>query len=329
MGSGFGVTGWGHATPAGRVTNAELASRFGIEERWIARRTGIHERRVVGPGETTASLAVAAGRRALERAGLDGADIAHLVLATATPEQPCPATSALVQHELGVAGSAHDVNAECSGSVYGLVTAAGLMALRPGPVLLIGSDTHSPLVHPDDRDLSVLIGDGAGAVVLEPRDPGWMLAWDLGSNGAAYHSLEVRAGGSRLPTTVATAEAGLHFARMNGNDIYLKAVTYSVRSVRATLAAAGVKAADVDLVVPHQANARIVRSIAEHTGLDQDRVVDTLACFGNTGAASVLLSLAVALDDGRVHAGDVVLLAAFGAGMSWGSALLEWDRKEL
>jgi len=325
-GQGFAVTGWGHATPVRRLTNAELSSRFDVDERWIVRRTGIRERRVVGPGESTVSLAVEAGRQALERAGVRGDDIAHMVVATATPEQPCPATSSFVQHALSIGGSAHDVNAECSGSVYALVTAAGLMAIDPGPILLIGADTHSPLVHPEDRDLSVLIGDGAGALVLEPRPVSWMIAWDLGCNGAAAGSLEVRAGGSRMPTTVETARAGLHYATMNGNDIYLKAVTHSVRSVRATLAEAGVKPGDVDHVVPHQANARIVRSIVEHAGLSAGRVHSTLEHLGNTGAASIPLTLATALDAGRIAPDDVVVLAAFGAGMTWGTVVLEWGR---
>jgi 3-oxoacyl-[acyl-carrier-protein] synthase-3 len=144
----MGITGWGIAVPRRTVTNAELAARFGVDEGWIVDRTGIHERRVVGPGESTASLAADAGRRALARAGLTGADIAHLLVATATPEQPCPATAAFVHHELGIAGSAQDFNAECSGAVYGLVTGSGLMALDPGPILLIGSDTHSLQVPP-------------------------------------------------------------------------------------------------------------------------------------------------------------------------------------
>ncbi|MFI9332087.1 3-oxoacyl-ACP synthase III family protein [Kitasatospora sp. NPDC052868] len=322
--SGFDITGWGISVPERVVTSAQLAKRFGVDEHWIVSRCGIRERRAVGPGQSTASMAVEAGRRALERAGLTGADIAHLIVATATPEQPSPATSAFVHEALGIAGSAHDVNSECAGFVYGLVTAAGLMHLDPRPILLIGSDTHTLTANPADRDLSILVGDGAGAIVLVPGPENRMLAWNLGADGTCKDSLKVLAGGSRMPTTEDTVRRGLHYAQINGNEIYLNAVRYTVRTVRETLESAKLAPGDVDHIVPHQANIRIINSVLNHTGIPADRLVTNLEKYGNTASGSIPIALSEALDAGRIRAGQHVLLAGFGAGMTWGSVLLKW-----
>lgn len=322
--NGFEITGWGMAVPERVVTSTQLAERFGVDEQWVVSRCGIRERRAVGPGQTTASLAVEAGRRALERAGREPGEIAHLIVATATPEQPSPATSAFVHHDLGIAGSAHDVNSECAGFVYGLVQAMGLLRMDPRPVLLIGSDTHTLTVDPADKDLSILVGDGAGALVLEPSADDPVLGWNLGADGRCTGSLKVLAGGSRMPTTEDTVRQGLHYARINGNEIYLNAVRYTVRTVRETLAAAKIEAAEVRHVVPHQANIRIINSIVGHTGLRPEALVTNLDKYGNTASASIPIALTEALDAGRIHGGDTVLLAGFGAGMTWGSVLLEW-----
>ncbi|MER7850151.1 ketoacyl-ACP synthase III [Kitasatospora sp. NPDC096077] len=322
--SGFGVTGWGMSVPETVVTSAELAERFGVDEHWIVSRCGIRERRAVGEGQTTASMAVEAGRRALERAGLSGADIAHLIVATATPEQPSPATSAFVHDALGVAGSAHDVNSECAGFVYALVSAIALMRMDPRPVLVVGSDTHTLTANPADRDLSILVGDGAGAVVLEPGPVERLLAWNLGADGSCKDSLKVLAGGSRMPTTAQTVERGLHYAQINGNEIYLNAVRYTVRTIRETLEQAKLEAHQVDHVVPHQANIRIINSVLAHTGIPSQRLVTNLERYGNTASGSIPIALSEALDAGRIREGEKVLLAGFGAGMTWGSVLLEW-----
>ncbi|MGX7829485.1 3-oxoacyl-ACP synthase III family protein [Actinokineospora sp. 24-640] len=322
--NGFEIAGWGVSVPDQVLTSVELAERLGVDEDWIVSRCGIRERRIVEPGQTTASLAIEAGRRALDKAGLTGADIAHLIVATATPEQLSPATSAFVHHGLGIAGSAHDVNAECSGFVYGLMTGAALMALDPRPILLIGSDTHSLTVDPADRDLSILVGDGAGAVVMTPTPETWVRAWNLGADGSRHDSLKVVAGGSRMPTTADTVDQGLHYAKINGNEIYLNAVRFTVRTVKATLEQAKVGPDDIDHVVPHQANIRIINSILSHTGLPPEKLVTNLERYGNTASASIPIALAEALDSGRIRQGDLVLLAGFGAGMTWGSVLLEW-----
>jgi 3-oxoacyl-[acyl-carrier-protein] synthase-3 len=322
--SGFDITGWGMSVPDRTITSAELASRFGVDEDWIVSRCGIRERRAVGPGQSTATLAVEAGRRALERAGLSGSDIGHLILSTATPDQLSPATSAFVQHDLGVAGSAHDVNAECTGFVYGLITAAGLMAIDPRPILLVGADTHSLTTNPEDRDLGILVGDGSGALVLEPASTSWIRSWNLGADGSCTDSLKIPAGGSRMPATEETVREGLHYAQIKGNDIYLYAVRYCVRSIRQTLESAKVEPHEVDHVVPHQANIRIIRSILEHTGLPPDRLIANLDKYGNCASASIPIALSEALDAGRIQKGDKVLLAGFGAGMTWGTVLLDW-----
>ncbi len=322
--NGFDITGWGMAVPERIVTSPELAAQFGIDEDWIVSRCGIHERRRVDPGQSTATLAIDAGRRALERAGLSGKDIAHLIVATATPEQLSPATSAFVHHGLGIAGSAHDVNSECSGFIYGLITGAALMKIDPRPILLIGADTHSLQLNPKDRDLSILVGDGAGAIVLEPSPDDWMLSWNLGADGSRQDSLRVIAGGARYPTTATSFQEGLHYSEIKGNEIYLNAVRFTVRSVRETLEKAKLTVDDVDHIVPHQANIRIINSILDHTGLDPAKLVTNLAKYGNTASASMPIAMSEALDEGRFKNGDLVLLAGFGAGMTWGSTLLQW-----
>lgn len=327
--TGIGIIGWGMYVPERTVTNAELAERFGLDDEWILRRTGIRERRVVGPGQTTASLAVEAGRRAIERAGVRPDQISHLILASGTPEQPSPATSAFVQHELGTAGGAHDVNAECASFAYGLIAAAGLIALDPRPVLLIGSDTHTLIANPDDRDLSVLVGDGAGAVVLAPHTESWLKAWDLGCDGSKTDSLKILAGGSRMPATDETVRQKLHYAQINGNEIYLHAVRYTVQSVRKTLQAAKAEPHEIDHLLPHQANLRIISSILEHARVPTEKLITNIERYGNTGAASMPIALTEALDSGRIRRGDRILFAGFGAGMTWATALFEWGSGEL
>ncbi|MFE2044245.1 3-oxoacyl-ACP synthase III family protein [Streptomyces sp. NPDC059477] len=322
---GIGIIGWGTHLPDKRLTNAELTARFGIDDDWIVKRTGIRERRIAGPGETSASLAVEAGRRALEHAGLRPDQISHLILASGTPEQPSPATSAFVQRELGTTGGAHDTNAECASFAYGLVIAAGLIAIDPRPILLIGTDTHSLVVNPEDRDLSVLIGDGAGAVVLAPHDRSWLRGWDMGCDGTKTDSLKIPAGGSRLPTSETTLRNKLHYAQIKGNEIYLNAVRFTVGSLKRTLNTTGLQPTDIDHLLPHQANMRIIDSILEHSHIPPERLITNIENYGNTGAASMPIALAEALDAGHIKPGDRIMLAAFGAGMVWLTALIEWN----
>jgi 3-oxoacyl-[acyl-carrier-protein] synthase III len=301
------TTGWGAAVPDKVVTNADLSARLDTSDEWIVERTGIRERHI---GGTTSELAIAAGGEALKRAGLSGADIDVLVLATSTPDAVAPATSATVQDGLGVRGGAFDVNAACSGFMYGLVAAHGLVLAGARRVLLVGSETLSQITDPDDRTLAVITGDGAGAVVLEATDgPGELLAWDLGADGSLRHLLMCDHGG---------------YLYMNGKEIFRHAVRVVVESSRAVLGRAGFAPGDVDLFVPHQANARIIAAAGQRLGIPEERWVVTIDRYGNTSSASVPLALADALETGRLHLGDLVLLSGFGGGMTWASAVLRW-----
>ena len=254
--------------------------------------------------------AIDAGRAALERAGVTGADIDLVLLCTSTPDEAMPATASVIQQALGVRGGAVDLNAACSGFVYGLVAADGFLRAGMQRVLLIGSETMSRIVDWDDRGTAILFGDGAGAVVIERGDgPGRILGFDLGSDGSLRHILHADVGGT---------------IEMDGPEVFRRAVRVMVDSGRAALAAAGVGADDLALFVPHQANTRIIDSACAKLGIAADRTANILATTGNTSAASIPMALADAADAGRLAAGDLVLLIGFGAGMSWASAVIEW-----
>jgi 3-oxoacyl-[acyl-carrier-protein] synthase-3 len=320
------VAGWGIAVPQGRLTNQDWVERVDTSDEWIVERTGIRERRVAGPDESTATLAIEAGAAAIKSANLTPADIGACLVATVTPEQPIPFTAAFVQEGLGLRCGAFDVDAACSGFVYGLVLGASLLATSTvDAVLVIGAETLLRIADWTDRSTAVLFGDGAGAAVLAPSQEPGLLAWDLGCDGSAAHLLTVAAGGSRLPTSADTVAAGQHFLRMQGQEVFRRAVRAIVESAAGTLEQAGLAASDVDLFIPHQANQRIIDAAATRLGIPSDRTFVNVDRYGNTSAASVPLALAEAADAGRVHPGDLVLLSGFGAGMSWASALLRWQ----
>jgi 3-oxoacyl-[acyl-carrier-protein] synthase III len=301
------VSGWGIAVPDKIVTNEDLSARLDTSDAWITERTGIKERRI---GGTTSQLAIEAGRRALDSAGRSGDDIDVLVLATSTPDALVPGTSATVQDALGIAGGAFDVNAACSGFVYALVAAHGLVLAGAERVLVVGSDTLSRITDWDDRNIAVLVGDGAGAAVLEATDgPGELLAWDLGANGSLRHLLCCDHGG---------------YLYMNGREIFRHAVHAVVNSSLKALERAGLSVGEVDLFVPHQANARIITAASQRLGIPPERCTVTIDRYGNTSSASIPLAVASAIEEERVHRGDVVLLSGFGGGMTWASAVLRW-----
>jgi 3-oxoacyl-[acyl-carrier-protein] synthase III len=312
----------GTAVPTAAVTNHDFAARLDTSDEWIRTRTGIVERRIAEPAVATSDLAVEAGGRALK--GARG-EVSAVVLATTTPDRLVPSTAPEVASRLALSRVlAFDVNGACSGFVYALAVGAGLLdAGLAERVLVIGADTLSRLIDPTDRDTAVLFGDGAGAVVLrrgEPDEPGAIGPFDLGSDGDLAGLLEVPAGGSRRPTDADVIAERAQYLRMDGREVYRQAVVGMAASCRRVLDSAGLTVADMDWLVGHQANARILEGTAARLGLDADRCVINLDRYGNTVAASIPLALA----DTPAAVGDRVLLTAFGAGLTWGSALLTW-----
>jgi 3-oxoacyl-[acyl-carrier-protein] synthase-3 len=315
------LVGTGSALPKRAVSNAELAQKVDTSDEWIVARTGIRNRHIAGPDETTSSLAVDASRRALEAAGLAGGDIDLIVVATATPDQTFPATATIVQHELGCHGGiAFDVAAVCSGFLYALGVADSM--LRSGMAkraLVIGAETFSRILDWEDRATCVLFGDGAGAIVLEARDsddpeaPG-VLGTRLHADGSHNQLLYVDGG----PSTTGTVGK----LRMTGKEVFRHAVTNLTDVLREVLDDAGITAEEVDWVVPHQANARILDATARKLGLPADKVVVTIDRHANTSAASVPLALDTAVRDGRIKPGQLILLEAMGGGFAWGASLI-------
>jgi 3-oxoacyl-[acyl-carrier-protein] synthase III len=323
------INGWGTAVPEQRLTNADLEQRVETTDAWIVERTGIRERYIVAPNETTGSLAIEAGTAAIKHAGIPPDAVDLLIVATATPEQPIPHTGAFVGEGLGLRCGSFDLGAGCAGFVYMLVVGASLLtAGNLEHVLVIGAETLSRLIDPEDRSTFVLFGDGAAAAVLSrsPDDGPGVLAWDLGCDGSAAGLLEIRAGGSRMPATPETIAAGEQYLKMQGQEVFRRAVRVVVDSARVTLDSAGVASSDVAWFVPHQANIRIIDSAASRLGIPKERTIVNIERYGNTSAASIPLALAEAAEDGRVRDGDLVLMSGFGAGMTWGSALVRWGR---
>ena len=304
---GAAITGWGRALPDKVVTNADLEATMDTSDEWIRERTGIAERRI---GGTTASLSIESGRRALACAGVDPASIDALILSTTTPDRTVPATSATVQHGLGLRCGAFDVNAACSGFVYGLAVANGLIAIGANRVLLIGTDTLSRIVDWTDRNTAILFADGSGAAVVEAVEGrGSLLGWDIDADGSAEDLLYCEVGGH------------LH---MDGKEVFRRAVRIMVDSAEKSLAASGASVDDIAMVVPHQANIRIISAACERLGIPMSKTALALAETGNTSSASIPLAWFAAADDGRLAPGDLVLLVGFGAGMTAASAVVRW-----
>lgn len=302
------ILGWGTALPDKVVTNLDLEKTLDTSDQWIVERSGISERRI---GTSTAELAIAAGRNALTQANVDPASVDLMILATTTPDQTVPATSAHVHHALGLGGGAFDLNAACSGFVYGLVTANAMLGAGTKRILVIGAETLSRITDWSDRNTAVLFGDGGGALLLESTpDEGQLLAWDLGLDGSARHILKTEIGGT---------------IEMDGREVFKRAVRAMVDSSKRTLERAKVRADEIKLIVPHQANIRIIQAACDRLGIDRERAAIVLHRTGNTSSASVPLALVDAIENGRLSDGDLVLLTGFGAGMTWGSALLRWQ----
>ncbi|MCU0935161.1 MAG: ketoacyl-ACP synthase III [Gammaproteobacteria bacterium] len=315
------IIGTGSYLPERVLTNAELERMVDTSDEWIRTRTGIRERRIAAPGETTCDLAERAARAAMRSAGVEPSDIDLIVVATTTPDKVFPSTACLLQARLGVGGCpAFDLQAVCTGFIYGLAVVDQF--IRSGTVrraLLVGAETLSRILDWTDRGTCVLFGDGAGAVVLEASDEPGVLSTHLHADGAYEHLLTVDGGVSQGYEKVAEGNA---YIRMQGNEVFRVAVNTLGRIVEETLEANGVGQDAIDWLVPHQANTRIISATAKKLKLPMERVVVTVDVHGNTSAASVPLALDAAVRDGRIRRGQRLLLEAFGAGFTWGSAYL-------
>jgi 3-oxoacyl-[acyl-carrier-protein] synthase III len=321
------ITGWGSSVPPHVVTNRDLESRAGVDSEWIRTRTGIRERRIAGPGETTVSLCTEAAGYALDRARLAPRDVELIICATMTPDRLLPAAGCLVQQRLGATNAAaFDVNSACCGFLTGLAVGAQFIESgRYERVLVVAGETLSRFTDRQDRGTCALFGDGAGAVVLEPTDRGaGVLSCAFGCQGDADGRLVIEAGGSARPATPDTVAAGEHFIRMRGREVFRLAVRGMTAAAGEALARAGLTAADLRQVIPHQANARIIEATREALGLSPDRMFVNVGQYGNTGAASIPLALCEFQEAGPLRAGDHLLLVAFGGGLTWAAAVVCW-----
>ena len=306
---GAKIIGWGTSLPIKIVTNEDLSKTIDTSDEWIRERTGIERRHI---GGTTASLSIESGRKAIDKAGIDPLSIDALVLSTTTPDRTVPATSATVQHGLGLRCGAFDVNAACSGFVYALVTGHGLVAMGMKRILVIGTDTLSRITDWTDRNTAILFADGSGAAVIEATSgPGQVLGWDFDADGSLEDLLYAEIGGT------------LH---MEGKEVFRRAVRIMVDSAEKSIKAAGLTTNEIDLVVPHQANIRIIEAACKRLDIPMSKTSVVLNETGNTSSASIPLALFDAVDRGRVKTGDNVLLVGFGAGMTAASAVIKWNQ---
>ncbi len=323
------IGGWGKYLPERIMPNSELAELVDTSDEWIRARTGIGERRIAAPEETTCTLAVHAARSALQRAGVEPDELDLVIVATCTPDYSnMPATASLVQHALGASrAGAFDLNAVCSGFLYGLATGSQFIvsgAYRS--VLVIGAEVFTRILDWQDRSTCVLFGDGAGAVVLQPTDmPGGLLSFVLGSDGAGACSLFVPAGGSRQPASAQTVAERAHYVKMQGRDVFRFATRVLPESVTQALEAAKLSTDDMDLLIPHQANTRIIDSAVRRLKLSESIVFSNVERYGNTSAASIPVALCEAIEAGLVQAGSTIVMSGFGAGLSWGTAVWKWQ----
>ncbi len=322
-----GILGTGHSYPEGILTNADLAKIVETSDEWITTRTGIKQRRKAAPGEYTSLFAVRAARQAIERARLDPADIDLLLCATVTPDQILPSTACIIQAELGANNAAAmDIVAACSGFLYGLSLADAM--IRTGQarnVLVIGAEILTQYVDYTDRQTCVLFGDGAGAAVLGPVDSNrGILATKIRSDGRYEEQLYSPGGGTRRKPTAETLAAGDHFFKMKGNELFKVAVRSMAEVSRGVLESAGLSAEDVDLFIPHQANQRITEAVASKLNVDMSKVYSNIAVHGNTSSASIPIALDECVEAHRIKEGDLLLLASFGGGVTWGGVLMRW-----
>ncbi len=320
------ITGTGSYLPRRVLSNRELESMVDTSHEWIISRTGIAERRIAAASEATTDLALRAAQRALRMAGCKARDLDFIIFATLTPDQLIPSSAAILQHKLGnKKAAAMDLEAACTGFLYGLSTADQF--IRTGwseKILVVGAEVLSRWVDWEDRNTCVLFGDGAGAAVVETADRPGILSTHLGADGSKGHLLRIPAGGSLLPITPKVIERREHYIKMVGNETFKIAVKAMAKAAEIALAANELTCDDIHLLIPHQANIRIIEATAKKLGVTMDRVMINIDRYGNTSSATIPIALDEAVRHGRVSEGDLVLLDAFGAGFTWGSAAIRW-----
>ena len=323
----IGILGTGSAVPQQVLTNADLATRVDTEPEWILMRTGIRERRIADAQTASSDLAVVAAQNAIAAAGVAPADIGIVICATVTPDTMFPATACLVQDRIGARhAAAFDLSAGCSGFIYGLACAVPMLqAGLHRYALVIGVDTLSKITDYRDRATCVLFGDGAGAVVLGPVGAGrGFLAFELGADGSGGPLIRQEAGGSRLPATYATVEARKHYITMVGQEVFKFAVRILGAAAEAVLAKAGLDIAAIDLLIPHQANIRIIEAAIDRLDLPPEKAYVNLDRYGNTSSASVPIALDEVVRSGKLRQHDLLVMVAFGAGLTWGATVMRW-----
>lgn len=322
----IGIIGVGEYLPEKILTNADLEKMVDTSDEWITTRTGIKQRHLVGEGQAASDLAAKAAEKALLSAGLAANDIDLIIVATVTPDTQFPSTACYVQAKIGAQKAiCFDISAACAGFVYALINAQqfikGGLCKR---ALVIGAEVLSSITDWTDRGTCVLFGDGAAAVVLSEVPSGGIISSYLGSDGNMTRLLLVPAGGSRQPATRETVENHLHYIKMQGNELFKLAVNIMTRAAEQVLKQTNLTFADVDIVIPHQANSRIIMAVAKKLGLEENKVYLNIEKYGNMSSASTVIALCEAAKEGRIKKGDIVLLDAFGAGLVWGACLIEW-----
>lgn len=322
------ITGWGMAVPDKILTNDDLAKMVDTNDEWIVSRTGIRERRIAGTDQTTASLAAEASMRALEVANVHPGDLDMIILSTSSPEYIFPATACLVQDQIGaVKAGAFDLLAACTGFLYALnLGSQAIKSNSANNVLVIGSETLSRVVNWKDRNTCILFGDGAGAFVLQASDePGGVLSAVLRSDGSGGDLLSVPGGGSRHPASMQTLYDGLHYIQMNGREVFRFATRVMAEATQQTIQSVDMTMDDIQLLIPHQANQRIIEAAARGLNYPMENVMVNLDRYGNTSTASIPIATVEAIEQGRLNPGDKAVMVAFGSGLTWGAALVQWS----
>ena len=320
------IVGWGKYVPSRVITNADLEKTLDTSDEWIVTRTGIRERHMAAEGENTSQMSIAAARDALEMAGVRAKDLDLIIVATSTPDYLTPPISSQVQHGLGAKNvGAFTLVTGCTGFVYALATAQQFISSGACKnVLIIGAELLTRFIDWTDRKTCVLFGDGSGAVVMQAADvPSGVLSFVLGSDGSGGEHLILPGGGAANPTSHQSLDAGLHNLRMNGHEVFKFATRVMGKAVRQAIQQAGLKTDDIDLFIPHQANIRIIESAARYANLPPEKVFANVHKYGNTSAASIPIALCEAFEEGRAKVGDTVALVAFGAGLTWASAVVK------